>query len=66
MKFFESLKIAGYRFRDSSKVVILSFAVSTVEVKDASAGKDIAPVPNINPSQITKCRIALKVLFKGI
>jgi len=63
MKFFESLRIAGYRFRESSKVAILSF---TVVVNDASVGKDTAHDPDINPSQMAKCRMALKVLIKGI
>ena len=66
MKFFESLKIAGKRFRDSSKVAILSVAVGTVVVNDASVGKDTAHDPDINPSQMAKCRMALKVLIKGI
>ena len=66
MKFFESLKIAGKRFRDSSKVAILSVAVGTVVVNDASVGKDTAQDPDINPSQMARCRMALKVLIKGI
>jgi hypothetical protein len=66
MKFFESLKIAGKRFRDSSKVAILSVAVGTVVVNDASVGKDTAHDPDIYPSQMARCRMALKVLIKGI
>jgi hypothetical protein len=66
MKFFESLRIAGYRFRDSSKVAILSVTVGTVVVTDASVGKDPAHDSEINPSQMARCRMALKVLIKGI
>jgi hypothetical protein len=66
MKFFESLRIAGYRFRVSSKVAILSVLVSTVVVNDATVGKDMAHDPDINPSQMARCRMALKVLIKGI
>jgi hypothetical protein len=65
MKFFESLRIAGYRFRDSSNVAILSVLVGAVVVNDASVGEDTANDPDI-PSQMARCRIALKVLFKGI
>jgi hypothetical protein len=66
MKFFESLKIAGKRFRDSSKVAILSVAVGTVVFNDASVGNETAHDPDINPSQMARCRMALKVLIKGI
>jgi hypothetical protein len=66
MKFFESLRIVGYRFRDSSKVAILSFTVGTVVVNDASVGKDMTHDPDIYPSQMARCRMALKVLIKGI
>jgi hypothetical protein len=66
MKFFESLRIAGYRFRDSSKVAVLSVTVGTVVVNDASVGKDTAHDPDIYPSQMARCRMALKVLIKGI
>jgi hypothetical protein len=66
MKFFESLKIAGYRFRDSSKAAILSDTVGTVLVNDASVGKGMAHAPDINPSKMARCRMALKVLIKGI
>jgi|TARA_B100001964_G_C13650936_1_gene344682 hypothetical protein len=66
MKFFESLRIAGYRFRDSSNVAILSVLVVTVVVNDASVGKDTANDPEIYPSQMARCRMALKVLIKGI
>jgi hypothetical protein len=66
MKFFESLRIAGYRFRDSSKAAILSDTVGTVLVNDASVGRDMAHDPDINPSKMARCRMALKVLIKGI
>jgi hypothetical protein len=59
MKFFESLRIAGYRFRDSSKVAILSVLVDTVVVNNASVGKDIAHDPDIYPNEMARCRIAL-------
>jgi len=62
MKFFESLRIAGYRFRDSSNVAILSVLFGKVVVN----GKDMAHDPDIYPSQMARCRIALKVLIKGI
>jgi len=35
-------------------------------VNDASVGKDMAHDPDIYPSQMARCRIALKVLIKGI
>ena len=66
MKFFESLRITGYRFRDSSNVAILSVLVVKLVTNDALAGKDTANDPEIYPSQMARCRIALKVLIKGI
>jgi len=66
MKFFESLRMAGYRFWDSSNVAILSVLFGRIVVNDASVGKDMAHDPDIYPSQMARCRIALKVLIKGI
>ena len=66
MKIFSCLRIAGYGFRDESKVAVLSVTVATVVVNDASVGKDTAHDPDIYPSQMARCRMALKVLIKGI
>ena len=64
MSNFASCKISGKRLRDSSIPAVRS--VTEVVVKATSVEKDLACDTEVNPQQMARGIMALKVLIKGI
>ena len=66
MSNFASCKISGKRLRDSSIPAVRSVTEVRVVVKATSVEKDLACDTEVNPQQMARGIMALKVLIKGI